>query len=153
MDHYPKLFIKTSLIYLIIGVLVGIGMSANLMVGVRFSFVHIHANLLGFMVMMIAGVSYHVLPRFASRELPWPKGIKFHFYFQNVGLLGMISTYLMGYRETSLFLLFAVIAAISLMIMVYNLFFIFFPPLNKNKGANGKHPRPNCQEDCCPEAK
>jgi len=153
LDQYPKLFIKTSLIYLIIGVLIGIGMSANPMVGVRFSFVHIHANLLGFMVMMIAGVSYHVLPRFASRELPWPKGIKFHFYFQNVGLLGMISTYLMGYRETSLFLLFAVIAAISLMIMVYNLFFIFFPPLNKDKGENGKHPHPNCQEGCCPEGK
>jgi len=150
LDHYPKLFIKTSLIYLIIGVLIGVGMSANPIVGIRFSFVHIHTNLLGFMVMMIAGVSYHVLPRFASRELPWPTGVKFHFYFQNVGLLGMIGTYLAGYRETSLFLLFAVIAAISLMIMAYNLLYILLPPLNKDKGGNGKHPRPNCQENCCP---
>ena len=153
MDKYPKLFIKTSLVYLTIGIFLGLGMSIKPIAGIRFGFVHIHANLLGFMVMMIAGVSYHVLPRFASRELPWPMGIKLHYYLQNVGLLGMICTYLAGYRETSFFLSFGGITAVSLMIMVYNLFFIFLPPSNKDKEDIGKAPHLNCQEGCCPETK
>jgi len=153
MDKYPKLFIKTSLAYLLIGVLVGVVISINPITGVRYGFIHIHSNLLGFMVMMIAGVSYHVLPRFASRELPWPMGIKLHYYLQNVGLLGMICTYLAGYRETIFFLSFGGITAVSLMIMVYNLFFIFLPPANKEKIRSNKHTPPNCQEGCCPETK
>jgi len=153
LDKYPKLFIKASLIYLVIGVSFGVAMSFNPIVGIRFGFVHIHTNLLGFMVMMIAGVSYHVLPRFSSRPFPWLNGIKFHFYLQNIGLLGMIVAYLAGYRETNLFLFFTGITAVSLMIMAYNLFWILLPPSDKNTGENDKNQHPHCHEGCCPEEK
>ena len=126
-------------------------MSVNPIAGVRFSFVHIHTNLLGFVVMMIAGVSYHVLPRFSSRTVPWSAGVKYHFYLQNVGLLGMFGTHLLGYRETNLFLFFAAVTAVSLIIMVYNLFFILLPPPNKYKKENDEHPRSSCHQGCCPE--
>ncbi|MZG30192.1 MAG: hypothetical protein F3741_05160 [Nitrospinae bacterium] len=153
MDQYPKLFIKTSLVYLIIGVSFGVGISFNPVIKTQFSFAHIHINLLGFMVMMIAGVSYHVLPRFASRQIPWPNGVKLHFYLHNLGLLGLVGTSLAGYRDTILFILFSGLTAVSIMIMFYNLFFIFFSLSNGSKELNGNHPHPNCQEDCCPNSK
>ena len=151
MNKYPQLFIKAALIYLVVGVAFGVAMSISPIFGARFGFVHIHINLLGFMVMMIAGVSYHVLPRFSSRQLPWPNGVKFHFIFQNLGLLGMIVTYVMGYRETRVFLIFTSITAISLLIMVYNLFFVLFPNFNKDKKENNKNDHPHCEDGCCPE--
>jgi hypothetical protein len=96
-------------------------------------FVHIHINLLGFMTMMIAGVAYHVLPRFSARTIPWPNGMKYHFYLQNIGLVGMVSTHAAGgnWKEGALhwlFVLFALITALALVFMFYNLFFVLMAP-------------------------
>ena len=66
---------QTALIYLLIGVILGVVIGTDPMLAVRFRFVHIHLNLLGFMVMFIAGVAYHVLPRFTARTMPWPAGV------------------------------------------------------------------------------
>ena len=126
MDKYAKLFTRFALGYLLIGVILGVVVGIDPALSFRFRFVHIHLNLLGFMVMMIAGVAYHVLPRFNARPVPWPEGVKYHFILQNVGLLGMITTYIGGGFGAEgilhfLFIFFAVMAAISLAIMVYNL--------------------------------
>jgi hypothetical protein len=131
VDKYPGLFIKISLIYLLLGVTVGLVISADRMLATQFRFMHIHLNLLGFMVMFIAGVAYHVLPRFSSQTIPWPMGIKFHFYLQNIGLLGMLGTKIVQNTWSgdwgSLFLLFSLITASALFVMIYNLFFILLP--------------------------
>jgi hypothetical protein len=129
MEKYPKRFIQAGLIYIMIGVLLGITMSIEPSMSVRMRFVHIHINLLGFMMMMIAGVAYHVLPRFSARSIPWPNGVKYHFYLQNIGIIGMAITHSAGgnWREGTvhwLFVLFAVITALSLVFMFYNLFFV-----------------------------
>ena len=131
MEKYPGLFIKTALIYLLIGVIVGVVIGTDPMLAARFRFVHIHLNMLGFMIMIIAGVAYHVLPRFTARTMPWPVGVKYHFYLQNIGLLGMLGTKLTDniWKDDgkSLFLLFAVVTASALFIMVYNLFCVLLP--------------------------
>ena len=115
------------------GMLLGVAMSIDPTLNARMRFVHIHVNLLGFMTMMIAGVAYHVLPRFSARTIPWPNGMKYHFYLQNIGLVGMVSTHSAGgnWKEGALhwlFVLFALITALALVFMFYNLFFVLMAP-------------------------
>ncbi len=132
MDKYAKLFSKAALIYLALGAFLGIGISVRPDWGERIRFVHIHLNLLGFMIMMIASVAYHVLPRFNARPLPWPEGVKYHFYLQNVGLLGMVSTHFAGGLWTNgalhyLFVLSAVMAGGGILLMIVNLYGVLAP--------------------------
>ncbi len=133
MEKYPKRFIQAGLIYIMVGVMLGVAMSIEPALSARMGFVHIHINLLGFMTMMIAGVAYHVLPRFSARTIPWPNGVKYHFYLQNIGIIGMAITHAAGgnWREGALhwlFVLFALITALSLVFMFYNLFFVLTAP-------------------------
>jgi len=156
MERYPQLFIKMALLYLLVGVILGVIIGTNPFLAARFRFMHIHLNLLGFMSMIIAGVAYHVLPRFTARTVPWPKGIKYHFYLQNIGLLGMLGTKLSSdiwmVGGKNLFLLFSVVTASALFIMVYNLFCILLPSSSncKNSGESQMRPRKACEEDCSP---
>jgi cbb3-type cytochrome oxidase subunit 1 len=156
MERYPRLFIQTALIYLLIGVILGVVIGTDPMLAVRFRFVHIHLNLLGFMVMFIAGVAYHVLPRFTARTMPWPAGVKYHFYLQNVGLLGMLGAKLMDDIWTAggktIFVLFAVVTASGLFIMICNLFCVLMPRGSTCEHTNESltHPRKACEEDCSP---
>lgn len=156
MERYPRLFIQTALIYLLIGVILGVVIGTDPMLAVRFRFVHIHLNLLGFMVMFIAGVAYHVLPRFTARTMPWPAGVKYHFYLQNIGLLGMLGAKLMNDFWTTggktIFVLFAIVTASGLFIMICNLFCVLIPRGSTCDHANESltHPRKACEEDCSP---
>ena len=132
MDNYPRLFIKAGLIYALLGALLGVTLAIDPSLSFRLRFVHIHINLLGFMTMMIAGVAFHVLPRFSARKLPWPEGMKYQFILQNTGLLGMITLYALGGWRGGLahaaFIFFAILAAIAFAIMFYNLFFVLLAP-------------------------
>ena len=96
MDIYARWFSRMGLIYLALGVVMGVVIGTQPEWSARLRFVHIHLNLLGFMTMMIAGVAYHVLPRFNARPVPWPGGVKVHFILHNTGLLGMSATHLAG---------------------------------------------------------
>lgn len=133
MEEYPKLFIKSGLLYLLVGVVLGAAISIAPELSFRLRFVHIHLNLLGFMTMAIAGVAYHVLPRFSARKLPWPDGVKYHFILHNVGLIGMLLAHLAGGYEgeswlRALFILFAVMVSGGILIMIYNLYFVLVEP-------------------------
>ncbi len=144
MDIYAKWFTKAGLIYLIIGVFLGIGIGVSPEWGQRLRFVHIHFNLLGFMTMMIAGVAYHVLPRFNANPVPWPDGVKYHFYLQNIGLLGMCGVHLAGGIWSGgglqvLFVVFALIAGGGVSIMFYNLYMVLQP--GKSSETNAINPQ------------
>ena len=127
MEIYAKRFTKASLIYLGIGVLLGISMAVCPEGIARLRFVHVHLNLLGFMTMMVASVAYHVLPRFNSNPLPWPGGVRYHFYLHNIGLAGMIACHLLGGVWTggaihAALVLFALLTGAGIFIMIYNLY-------------------------------
>ncbi|MCH8157571.1 MAG: DUF1858 domain-containing protein, partial [Nitrospinae bacterium] len=133
MEIYPKRFIQAGLIYIVIGTILGVAIGIEPSLGARLRFVHIHINLLGFLTMVVAGVAYHVLPRFSARALPWPDGVKYHFYLQNIGLIGMATSHAAGggWREGAThyaFVFFSVITAIALVFMFYNLFFVLLSP-------------------------
>ncbi len=132
MEHYPKRFIQAGLIYAVLAALLGVTIAVVPAWAQKIRFIHIHFNLLGFMTMFVAGVAFHVLPRFNARPLPWPEGVKVQFFLHNVGLLGMCFTHLAGGiwkggMVQGIFIVFAVVAAISIGLMFYNLFFVMLP--------------------------
>ncbi|MFQ5451436.1 MAG: DUF1858 domain-containing protein [Nitrospinaceae bacterium] len=133
MEKYPRLFIKAGLIYALLGAVLGMAMALSPALVGRVRFIHIHLNLLGFMTMMVAGVAYHVLPRFNARPVPWPEGVKYHFYLQNIGLVGMAGVQAVGgtWRGGGfqiLFIIFALMAGVSILFMFYNLYFVLSSP-------------------------
>lgn len=92
MDRYALAFIKASLAYLGLGVLLGLAMvlaPAEYALPYRLLPSHAHVNLLGWVSMMIFGVAYHVLPRFSGRPLYSPGLARTHFWLGNLGLAGM----------------------------------------------------------------
>ena len=54
-----------------------------------------HANLLGFVSMMIFGVAYHVVPRFTGRGLHEPRLASVHVWVANAGLIGMVGGFVL----------------------------------------------------------
>ena len=89
--------------------------------------VHVHLGLLGWISMMIYGVGYHVLPRFAGKQLYSDKLANWQFWTANIGLLGMAIMWPI-YRITQsqlaqiILIVFLIIEAISIFLFVYNLF-------------------------------
>ncbi|MEP6591391.1 MAG: hypothetical protein ABJC19_09435 [Gemmatimonadota bacterium] len=56
---------------------------------------HLHMMLLGFVTMMIAGVGYHVIPRFASTPLHSIKMAQAHVWLANAGLALMATGFVL----------------------------------------------------------
>lgn len=52
---------------------------------------HVHANLVGFVSMMIFGVAYHIMPRFSGRPLHSPRLAAVHLIIANAGLAVMVA--------------------------------------------------------------
>jgi cytochrome c oxidase cbb3-type subunit 1 len=124
MDNFVKNFIAMSMVYLFAASVLGVGMLASpkLMV---LKFVHSHLMLLGWVSMMIYGVGYHILPRFAGKLIKTPRLCNLQFWLANVGLVGMLALYTaMMYGESSGALMaatvgFAIMEAVSIALFFY----------------------------------
>lgn len=66
MEPFVRRVIRSSLLWLVIGVLIGAAMTFAPAAALAYRPAHAHANLLGFVSMMIFGVAYHVIPRFGA---------------------------------------------------------------------------------------
>ncbi|HEX8361451.1 MAG TPA: cbb3-type cytochrome c oxidase subunit I [Longimicrobium sp.] len=88
MDPFVRRFIRASLVWLGIGVLIGVAM-ALVPRAIAYRPAHVHANLLGFVSMMIFGVAYHVIPRFTGRPLHDPRMAALHLWVANAGLAAL----------------------------------------------------------------
>ena len=89
MDWYVKAFIKTSVVWLTFGFLLGIAM-AMYPPWTVYRAAHVHVMLLGFVSMMIFGVAYHVIPRFSGRALYSERAAVWHWWIANAGLTLMV---------------------------------------------------------------
>jgi cytochrome c oxidase cbb3-type subunit 1 len=92
MDKFVRNFIAMSMVYLIAASVLGVGMLATPKLS-ALRFVHSHLMLLGWVSMMIYGVGYHILPRFAGRLIKTPGLCNLQFWLANVGLVGMLAFY------------------------------------------------------------
>lgn len=88
MEWFVRAFLRASLAWLAVGVTVGVAMAAHPAWTV-YRTAHLHVLLIGFVTMMIFGVAYHVIPRFAGRPLYGRRAGGWHWWSSNVGLMLM----------------------------------------------------------------
>ena len=86
MDWYVRWFVRSSLAWLGVGGLLGLFMTLD-PAAFAYRTAHLHALVAGFVTMMIFGVAYHVMPRFAGRPLHRPSWAALHYWLANGGLL------------------------------------------------------------------
>ena len=124
MDWFVKVFIKSSLCWLGLGVLLGLTMVA-VPSAIIYRPAHVHANLLGFVTMMIFGVAYHVLPRFSGRPLHSSRLAIVHLYLANAGVAGMVLGFLLrpnlGSPGTALLAAGGTASATGAFLFIYNI--------------------------------
>ena len=125
MDRFVKNFILMSIVYLTIATALGIFMFGNPSL-MQFKFVHSHLMLLGWVSMMIFGVGYHILPKFAGRFLKSKAMGEVQFWLANIGLVGMLLFYTLGvYNQTDSYrgitAAFGVVEAVSIFLFFYNM--------------------------------
>jgi hypothetical protein len=90
VDTFVRGFIRSSLVWLGIGVVLGLSVLFLPALAGGYRAAHMHANLLGFVSMMIFGVAYHVIPRFTGIPLASPGVARGHLWVANLGLAGMV---------------------------------------------------------------
>ena len=111
-------FIKVSVVYFAIGVLLGMYMSMEhdyVLKGV-----HVHINLLGWASLALAGIIYYLFPKAGNHTLA-----KVHFWGTNIGLplmMGGLTTLLISSSEqaTIFISIGATLVVISTILFAYN---------------------------------
>ena len=98
MDWFVKAFLKSSVGWLAAGVTLGISMAVRPTLAV-YRTAHMHMMLLGFVAMMIFGVAYHVIPRFAGHPLHSPRAAGIHWWMSNIGLVMMVMGFMVRARS------------------------------------------------------
>ena len=88
MQWYVRVFLKSSLAWLAAGVTLGLAMAIHAPWAI-YRTAHLHMNVLGFVAMMIFGVGYHVIPRFAGHGLWSERLAGWHVWLANLGLAVM----------------------------------------------------------------
>jgi cbb3-type cytochrome oxidase subunit 1 len=90
-------FLKVGMAYFLLGSLLGtllaVPVTRDLMYrapGVQWKLAHTHLNLAGFVVMIIFGVAYHILPRFAGKPLHSEAWASAHFWIAALATAGMV---------------------------------------------------------------
>ena len=89
MDWFVRAFLRSSVVWLSLGVTLGLGMAAWPSL-TMYRLAHMHMLLLGFIAMMIFGVAYHVIPRFVGSPLRSPRLAGAHWWLANAGLALMV---------------------------------------------------------------
>ena len=125
MDRFVKSFIVMSIVYLAIASILGVCMIARPSL-LTLKFVHSHLMLIGWVSMMIYGVGYHILPRFAGKLIKSKAMAELQFWLANIGLAGMLGFYgIDAYNSTSsyrgLTTVFGIVEAVSVFLFFYNM--------------------------------
>lgn len=131
MDRFVRNFIVMSIVYLVLAAFFGVVMLASPSY-LYLRFIHSHLNMLGWVSMMIYGVGYHILPRFAGKRLKSVKMGEVQFYLANIGLVGMLLFYTiqMNRPEAALYrglsAAFGLIEVFSIVLFFYNMLATLF---------------------------
>ncbi|MDQ6716824.1 MAG: hypothetical protein M3Z17_00600 [Gemmatimonadota bacterium] len=89
MDTFAKAFIRASLLWFVGGITLGLAMAIH-PAWVVYRPAHAHMNLVGFVVMMIFGVGYQMLPRFFGHPIHSKALAAAHIWLANIGLATMV---------------------------------------------------------------
>ncbi len=126
-------FIFSGMIYLLIGITLGV--LFFLIPETRaLRSVHAHLNLVGFIVFLIFGIAYHILPRFRGRPLYSERLAWWQFWLANIGFVGLlifmsVSAYQLLDSLRYLQAAFGALLALSIYLFVYNMLRTLIPPV------------------------
>jgi len=124
MDWFVRRFLKSALVALGLGVIMGTWMTLTPR-AVVYRPAHVHLNLLGFVSMVIFGVAYHVIPRFTGHPLHNPRLAGAHWYVANSGLVALIGGFFMVPHALpfarALLATGALVSAVGAFFFIYNL--------------------------------
>jgi cbb3-type cytochrome oxidase subunit 1 len=82
-------FLRAAIVWLVLGTSLGVAMAVHPVWAV-YRIAHFHMLLLGFVTMFIAGVAYHVVPRFTMAALASTRLAMVHLIIANIGLALMV---------------------------------------------------------------
>jgi len=119
--------IRASFFYLALGLILGVILAARLFLPHYSALrtIHAHLNLIGFVMLMIAGVGYHLLPVFVGGKLHSVPLALAHFVLAQLGLLGFSLALL--FRAQGLSLAFGSLQAIAWGLFIYNMLRTLWP--------------------------
>ena len=127
MNKLSTLFIKTSLIYLALGTILGVLIT----IGPGYSFMHSHLALIGWVTFFIFGAAYEIIPHYSGRVIFSENLGYIHFWLGNIGLIGLVISYpfmkmyMLKGKDASdaalIVILFGLIETISVFIFIYNI--------------------------------
>ena len=124
MDWFVARFIKAALVWLGLGVTMGVAMAVHPL-WIIYRPAHVHMNLLGFVTMMIYGVAYHVVPRFFGHPLHSRRLGGVHWWLSNVGLALMVVGFAMaphyGARSIPVLGTGGTLSALGAFVFIYNI--------------------------------
>lgn len=124
MDWFVKRFLQAALVWLGLGVTLGVAMAVH-PPWIIYRPAHVHMNMLGFVTMMIFGVAYHVVPRFFGHPLRNRKIAGAHWWLSNGGLALMVLGFLfaphVGTRVIPLLGTGAVLSALGAFAFILNI--------------------------------
>lgn len=95
MDWFAKAFIRASLLWFLAGITLGLAMAIH-PAWVVYRPAHAHMNLVGFVVMMIFGVGYQMLPRFFGHPIHSRTFAVAHIWLANLGLGGLVAGFMLA---------------------------------------------------------
>lgn len=125
MSPFVRRFVRASVLWLGVGVVIGLTMAFWPMQALAYKPAHAHANLLGFVSMMIFGVAYHVIPRFTGAPLYGPRLATAHLWVANLGLACLVAGWIgrVWWREAGELVLRvgAVASAVGAALFIFNI--------------------------------
>lgn len=118
-------FLWAGMFYLLAGVTLGV-IFLIFPSAVKLKTIHVHLNLVGFVLFVIFGVAYHILPRFRGRPLHSEGLARFQLVVANLGLLGLLLFWaLEAYFDIAgaeaLQAAFGALLGLSILLFVYNM--------------------------------
>lgn len=93
MERHVSGFLRSALAWLVLGSAFGGAMALH-PAWIVYRPAHVHMLLLGFVTMMIAGVAYHVIPRFTMARLHSTPLARLHLVIANIGLVLMVTGFI-----------------------------------------------------------
>jgi cbb3-type cytochrome oxidase subunit 1 len=113
--------IRASFLYLALGLILGLFLADRMFLShyAALRTIHVHLNLVGFVMLLIAGVGYHLLPVFAGGKLHSIPLALVHFVLAQLALVGFSLALL--FRSQSLISVFATLQVLAWGLFVYNM--------------------------------
>jgi cbb3-type cytochrome oxidase subunit 1 len=94
MDWFVRAFLKGSLVWFSLAVLLAVAMAIVPTLTV-YRTAHLHIALLGFVTQMIYGVALHVIPRFFGQPLVYRRMAEVQFWTAQVGLTALAAGFVL----------------------------------------------------------